>query len=539
MASLMPKYHQKIMLLFSGFLFALFAFIGGLGGWGLSHVNSNRIERMMRSVRVMTQLNHLRTAFAKQHDAISYGLSKSTSAAQESYRTAQERIQECLTALNKDLTDRKDLVLLNNLTYNQTMFSEQIVRLFDYLYKRNTLSLTYDELTDLKSYPVQSLKQANAYAEQFQSSLTTLEEGTLSSFESELGFVVSIFRRGVFYLAAALAVILALLLIALTFYSAAAAKPFRKISESLRAMTESDFAVMPDYGVVEDENVRYVLKNIGAAVGHFRTFLNSVNDSIGALSSAVRTLPDSLRSVITNEETARQASEENRSLLLGYAQEFANAKFYFDRVSEASDKLIRERAALVQAITPAHGMLDKVIESNRALSDTLYRFNETAEKINMFALNITLEAARENESKGYGELASEIRGLISQGVETHKQIVTMMNSNLNSFTAVRSTLHGAERVFQEMEQLLHGIRSDNDQLEAIRKAGFETEAAVEANNVRIAEATAKTRDLLGRLESTGRTAMSALSRVESEVERFGSVKGSLAPEHRDDAVLNQ
>lgn len=306
----LPRHYRTILLRFAAGLVLFLGLLTGLVAWGLGRVNNGTVERVMRSVRVMLRLNELRAAFGKQHEAITYGLSRSVADAKAAYETAQERTQAALSGLRKDLARHDDLLLLDRMTYAQTMFSEQVVRLFDYLAKRRSLSLTYDELTDLKSYPLQSLKDANDHAETFHTALRSLEETASRDLETELRRLVGVFRNGLIVLLAVLGLAFVILLGGLGLYAAEAAKPFRKLSEALRTLSDSDFRTIPDYAGVDDEHLRFVLRNISTAVSHFRNFLNTTAASLDRVAKELQPLPNQLRDLRRRLADLRRRTED-------------------------------------------------------------------------------------------------------------------------------------------------------------------------------------------------------------------------------------
>jgi len=522
--SQLPPYHKRILRFFVLFLIILFTLIGIGGVIILRYLNTERIEKIDKEIKTMLILNEISSAFSKQHNAITYGISKSVSSAKEIYETSQAEIQKNLTLLKSQLYDRKDFIMLNMLNYNQAMFSDQIIKLFDYLIRRKTLSLTYDELTDLKAYPVNALNEANRYAENFKTAISQLQESSLERFKIHLSFIFKIFRKGILYFTITLATILLLLLTGLWLYSKASAKPFEKVSAALKVIVESDFKVMPDYGIIDDENVKFVLKSICEVISHFRNFLNSIKTDIIELSTFYKNLPSSLRVIIKESEKSIKDIKEIPAILLPFVQEFDNSRFYLEKISNIASGLYCEREKLVSIITPVYNLIEKVISSNRQLTETLYKFNEDTEKIDSLALNINLEAAKENEPKGYGELASEIRNLMSSAIYSHKKIVEIINSNLKEFADIKTTLKETEEVFKNINLSLKDLNENGEKLSSIAKNGIQVTLKLEQIIGSVSNSSEKATNIIKDLEEKGKILNSVLNRLLEETTTFSSIK---------------
>lgn len=498
MSPSLPRYYRIILLRFALGLALLIVLLGGLATWGLSRINTGTVDRIMRSVRIMARLNELRAAFSRQHEAITYGLSKSVVEAESAYLLAQEQTQKALSSLAKDLSVREDLILLDTMTYAQTMFSEQVVRLFDYLRKRRSLSLTYDELTDLKSYPLQSLKDANASAERFQAALRGLEENASRSFETDLRTLVDIFHRGTLILLGLFGLLLLLLLAGLARYSAAAAKPFRKLAEALRTLSESDFRTVPGYAAVDDPSLRFVLRNISNAVSHFRNFLVSTSATLHHAAESLGPMPSKLRELRRHQADLERLTEETRRLLTRPGH------------LPSSEMPPPDSRARIHAVL---GHLDSAIPP---LIQTLQNLESSLGHIALSALNLTLAESREGTPQE--TLAENMRALASQTAER-----------------LRDTSRNLEETVQTLRQDLLRMADSAQENTAPPQSLPEALQNLSTLLLHIAEAERITTDLEPLLAEV----LATVRRLRDETRNYRSLRSPLSPDEATAKLLQE
>jgi methyl-accepting chemotaxis protein len=453
-------------------LLAVFSLITVSGFFGLTQINQRLLQDSRAKQEVLNILRDLRMNFVSEHNAITYGISKGLAQSSAIYKEAEKKLQECFTRLRSTLKDRDSLANLNSLISCQTMFSEQISRLFGSLQYAGGQSLTYDELTDIKSYRLQTLNEANAYAANFDKALNELETSTAAGYNRDLTTIISSLQRMKFYFLLLGAVLFVLSLVFSFNFARRATDPMTTTSGLIREMVRSNYTMNIDYTRIDNADVRDILRTFSTAISTFKTFIMRITESVREISEMNKAVSGGIHRLRKAEVSKKDLHGREGSVLSSYIQDLENTGFYSRQIRDQINGLQDVKNSVVKSLSAIAEKTSHLIEGQSRSSSQVYAFNEIAERINNMALTISLEASKSGmDAHQLSVITSEIRRLVSQAVESNRNFARIVGENKSALAGFRENVQTSLRELSGMDPRFEEIGMENSQIRRVIEKG--------------------------------------------------------------------
>jgi methyl-accepting chemotaxis protein len=116
--------------------------------------------------------------------------------------------------------------------------------------------------------------------------------------------------------------------------------------------------------------------------------------------------------------------------------------------------------------------------SSRKMAEIISVIDSIAFQTNILALNAAVEAARAGEQgRGFAVVASEVRALAQRSATSAKEIKTLIEATI---TGAEESAHAVKQAGSEMQLVMDGVRSVNEQLAQIEKSAVEQSAGIDS-----------------------------------------------------------
>lgn len=474
--------------------------LGGTGFFLFRQFDRIWLENNERYEAALQDIRDLRINFTYEHNAITYGLSRGVRSSREIYKEAESKASRLLDSLEKKIRERSLLIDLRGLKSDQVWFSEQINKLFDYIYAKKSLSLTYDEQTDLKSYAVSTLREASKHSENFNTKLNSLEDKIAEKLQSRFREM----RKSLlmFLIILTSAATSAFLLISLLSWLATKRvhKPVNSITKLVQDMEKNCYLKPADYGKIQDPELQYILKSFNNVITEFKNTLNQSSSSLEKILSVNEQLGTHLSELNLTENAIRNSQQFAADSLLEHVQEFDNVRFYFDSITRSIEEIQSVESEVGMNKNDIERRLSSLDINNGQINDALYHFSETAEKINLLALNINIEAAKlGEENRGFGIIATEIRKHISESLDNTKEFQRVLNDNKNLTRQTRDSFNTIKDYFAGLNTHFEDISAGKDKLAGIFTTERSLEKEIDLNTRKIIEARIRASEIIDEL----------------------------------------
>lgn len=229
--------------------------------------------------------------------------------------------------------------------------------------------------------------------------------------------------------------------------------------------------------------------------GDFAVFKSSLNQAVGSLDGALRSLQDAienldrlLRKVASSAEeiaaAAGQVNTTSQTVAEGASRQAAALDDLLTRLQAVSQATRENAQALAQADglgSEVCGVAESGVENMRQLSSAIERIHGTSKKsaeivrmideiafqTNLLAVNAAIEAARAGEAGGgFAVVASEFRKLALRSAESARETAGLLEQSSKS-AEQGDALN--RRVFQQLEQVAVRITALSRHLGSISK----------------------------------------------------------------------
>jgi methyl-accepting chemotaxis protein len=516
---------KKLFLSNFVLLISVFGLITVFGLFGLSRINQSLLKDTLQKQSILGMLKDLRIAFSDEHNSITYGLSKDFNQSRSYYEDAEKRIQHSFDGLKQLLTEKNGLMQFNVLVYNQTMFSEQIKLLFNSIVSRQNQSLTYDELTDLKSYALRTLNEANVYAGNFDAALNQIENDVTGSYYRNMALIISSLQKVKIIFLLLIGVLVAVSLFFSYIFASRATTPFTRASAMIRELAAKKFTGSIDYSSIDNSDIADILRIFSTNASMFRNFILQNTESLRSMAGTIRAGTSRIEMIRSAANSEKDQTGTSTSHMLEYAQDFENVRFYFDKIRDLLQALKQEKNTLYEGLSSMLTRSGNVIENHNKLANHLSAFNESAEKINVLALNLNVEASKPGDgTKDLNTTVHEISKLILQSLESAKGLNKVMVDNKNVILTLRDTFKIMQAKFSGLTARIEDVQTEYTHLEDIAGKGEQVRKDLDSMAAASDGLRQKTLGLLDEFQRANNDLASSLDRLAGESEQYRDLK---------------
>ncbi|PWV98612.1 methyl-accepting chemotaxis protein [Paenibacillus cellulosilyticus] len=191
-----------------------------------------------------------------------------------------------------------------------------------------------------------------------------------------------------------------------------------------------------------------------------------------------------LERVSNTTETALGVSSKIASI----SESFGNVA---NLIAQAQDKALKGNVVINSTVSQMRGVHDKVVQSSESVNQLARKSEEISEitslikdiaaQTNLLALNAAIEAARAGEQgKGFSVVANEVRKLAGQSEEATTKITALITEIVNSTKQVTLSMNeGVHSLTVGMNLVDEAGKSFSDIVQSVEAVSEEAESAVE------------------------------------------------------------
>jgi methyl-accepting chemotaxis protein len=197
------------------------------------------------------------------------------------------------------------------------------------------------------------------------------------------------------------------------------------------------------------------LRSVGAAfeidIGELASRLSSVATNLGDTAASTASRGEATGVHASSVAVAASQTGDAMRVVASHGIELVEA------LDQLHDEALQAKESAQQAVTLANAgarRADALYQSTRSIESITALIDALAGKVNMLAINATIEAARAGEAgRGFGIVASEVRGLATQTREAAVQIGHHVIDVRHAVDEVVAGQSGIERVIEGLERM--------------------------------------------------------------------------------------
>jgi methyl-accepting chemotaxis protein len=265
------------------------------------------------------------------------------------------------------------------------------------------------------------------------------------------------------------------------------------------------------------------------------TFEHAVNDIVGALDGASKTMDDcaQIMADAANNNQAQadataSASEEataNVGNVAMAAEEIALSVEQISDQARTSADIARQASAEARSIISAVERLATTVGQINSVSNLI---RDVAAQTNLLALNATIEAARAGSAgRGFAVVAQEVKTLASQTEKATGDITQQISSIEATTSSVVQAMRAIAGTIGQLDENATEISVAVQQQDSVSKeiarsanAAAERTREVSASVVQVSDAASKTNQVAKAVLNAGSELAAKSGRLRAEVERF-------------------
>ena len=453
------------------YIIILFAIISGFVYYITMPLSPTLVAEHKRITAMNEEVKNLRKTFGYEQNAITYAISYGIKNSKEIYKQSEAKTMSSFTKLKSLIKDKKIGIYLDNLIYNQTMFSEQVARLYASLNSKTKVTLTYDEQTDLKAYGLSTLNQAKKYTDNFDTLLGKIEDYTTKQNNIYNSIIQEIIKQFKFYGSILLGILILLTLLITPFFASKKEDELKKLSTLIQKTTENNFEDTVPFTNSKNQAFVNIIQNFNTLIMHYLNQKENLKISAQKAVKKIKNLEDTLAELTEEEKKNIAINKENVKNVLEYIQNFENINFFIKQIELTLESIQNANNNITKNQNKMAETLKKSTGENKKIHESLIAFNKVAEKINLLALNINIEATKlGDETKGFGMISNEIRKLISDFLEMSRSFTTIIRSNTESLNKSIQTFNSTQDLVKAIKEQFNNTKNNINSIhEAIQK----------------------------------------------------------------------
>jgi len=453
------------------YIIILLAIISGFVYYITRPLSPTLIANHKRITAIEEEVKNLRKTFGYEQNAITYAISHGIKNSKEIYKQSEAKAMQSFTKLKSLIKDKKINIYLDNLIYNQTIFSEQVARLYSTLASKKKVTLTYDEQTDLKAYGLSTLNQAKKYTDNFDTLLGKIDEFTAKQEMSYNAVIESIIKQFKLYGSMLLGILILLTLIITPFFAIEKEDELQKLSALIKKTTENNFEDTVPFTNSKNPAFVNIVQNFNTLIMHYLNQKENLKTSAQKTAEKIKNLENTLAELTEEEQKNIAINKENIKNVLEYIQNFENINFFIKQIELTFESIQNANNDITKNQNKMAETLKKSTEENKKIHESLIAFNKVAEKINLLALNINIESTKlGDETKGFGMISNEIRKLISDFLEMSRSFTTIIRNNTESLNKSIQTFNSTQDLVKAIKEQFNNTKNNINSIhETIQK----------------------------------------------------------------------
>jgi methyl-accepting chemotaxis protein len=191
---------------------------------------------------------------------------------------------------------------------------------------------------------------------------------------------------------------------------------------------------------------------------NIRTIANEVEQAARGTSTDVDAILAAATSASHQTRNVSAAAEQTSTSVSVVASSADGLLASIDEISQRLQAASRMSGTAVQSAEGASGVMKRLEQSARTISEVVDLIAGIASQTNLLALNATIEAARAGEAgRGFAVVASEVKALADQTRSATDSIVKQVEAIQQASVEASGSLSGVVKVIQDLDLIATGI----------------------------------------------------------------------------------